>query len=105
MKGTTSFSELIMPMISRSSVNSSLAIPSKHFFKCGCTRSGSFVSDSISSSSSLDRKKNLPEKYNYFPVMKIAINNLLIQFVLLLFKILVYQRGNYYLKSLSLSDF
>jgi hypothetical protein len=54
-----SFSELIMPTISRLSVNSSLAIPSKHFFKCGCTRRGSFVSDNISSSSSFDRKKNL----------------------------------------------
>jgi hypothetical protein len=59
MNGTVSFSELIMPLISRLSVNSSLAIPSKHFFKCGCTRSGSFVSDKISRSSSFDRKKNL----------------------------------------------
>lgn len=48
-----------MPTISRLSVNSSLAIPSKHFFKWGCTRRGSFVSDKISSSSSFDRKKNL----------------------------------------------
>lgn len=59
MNGTVSFSELTMPVISRLSVNSSLAIPSKHFFKCGCTRSGSFVSDKISRSSSFDRKKNL----------------------------------------------
>ena len=58
-KGTVSFSELTMPIISISSVNLSLAIPSKHFFRCGCTRSGSFVSERISSSSSLDRKKNL----------------------------------------------
>lgn len=50
-----------MPRISRLSVNSSLAIPSKHFFKCGCTRSGSFVSDKISRSSSFDRKKNLAQ--------------------------------------------
>lgn len=48
-----------MPTISRLSINSSLAIPSKHFFKCGCTRRGSLVSDKISSSSSFDRKKNL----------------------------------------------
>lgn len=48
-----------MPTISKLSVNSSLAIPSKHFFKCGCTRRGSLVSDKISSSSSFDRKKNL----------------------------------------------
>lgn len=59
LKGTVSFSELIMPTISKSSVNSSLAMPSKHFFRCGCTRSGSLVSDRISSSSSFDRKKNL----------------------------------------------
>ena len=57
--GTVSFSLLIMPTISCSSVNSSLAMPSKHFFKWGWTRNGSLVSDRISSSSSLDRKKNL----------------------------------------------
>lgn len=48
-----------MPTISSLSVNSSLAIPSKHFFRWGCTRRGSLVSDKISSSSSFDRKKNL----------------------------------------------
>ena len=57
--GTISFSELIIPTTSWSSVNSSLAIPSKHFFRWGCTRSGSLVSDRISSSSSFDKKKNL----------------------------------------------
>ena len=39
--------------------NSSLAIPSKHFLRCGCTRIGSFVSERISSISSFDRKKKL----------------------------------------------
>ena len=48
-------------MISCCSLNSRREIPSKHFFRCGCTRSGSFVSDKISSSSSLDRKKNLEQ--------------------------------------------
>ncbi|CAB1336130.1 unnamed protein product [Coregonus sp. 'balchen'] len=38
---------------------SSLAMPSKHFFRWGCTRNGSLVSDRISSISSLDRKKKL----------------------------------------------
>ena len=52
-----------MPTISCCSVNSSRAMPSKHFFKCGCTRIGSLVSDRISSSSSLDRKKNLEVIY------------------------------------------
>ena len=58
-KGTLSFSALIIATISCWSVNSSLDIPSKHFFKWGCTRNGSLVSDRISSSSSFDRKKNL----------------------------------------------
>jgi len=57
--GTRSFSDDIIPMMSFSAVKSSFAMPSKHFFRCGWTRSGSFVSDRISSSSSLDRKKNL----------------------------------------------
>ena len=34
-------------------------MPSKHFFTCGWTRIGSLVSDKISNSSSLERKKNL----------------------------------------------
>lgn len=64
IKGTISFSELIIPVISRSGVNSSLAMPSKHFLRWGWTRSGSLVSDKISNISSLDRKKNLNrEKY------------------------------------------
>lgn len=45
--------------ISRFGRKSSLEMPSKHFFRCGCTSSGSLVSDRISSISSLDRKKNL----------------------------------------------
>jgi len=60
LNGTISFSDEIIPTMSLSSVNSSLAMPSKHFLRCGWTRIGSFVSDRISSSSSLDRKKNLP---------------------------------------------
>ena len=56
---TCSFSLLIIPLTSWLSVKFSLAIPSKHFFKWGCTLSGSFVSDNISSNSSLDKKKNL----------------------------------------------
>ena len=35
--GTTSPSELFMATMSSVSVNSRLAMPSKHFFKCGCT--------------------------------------------------------------------
>jgi len=61
-KGTVSRSELTMPVTSRSGVNCSAAMPSKHFFRWGCTRSGSLVSDRISSSSSLDRKKNLADQ-------------------------------------------
>lgn len=45
--------------ISRLGRKSSLEIPSKHFFRWGCTRSGSLVSDRISSISSLDKKKKL----------------------------------------------
>lgn len=59
VKGTLSFSELIMPVMAISLVKSSLAMPSKHFLRWGCTHSGSLVCDRISSSSSLDRKKNL----------------------------------------------
>ena len=62
---STSPSELLICVISRSSVNVSLAIPSKHFFKCGCTLVGSLVSESISSISSLERKKKRG-KYNLF---------------------------------------
>ena len=57
--GTSSFSLLTIPTTSWFSVNLSLAIPSKHFLRCGCTLSGSLVSDNISNSSSLDKKKNL----------------------------------------------
>lgn len=59
MKGMISFSELIIPVIAISSVNSSLAMPSKHFLRWGWTQSGSLVCDRICSSSSLDKKKNL----------------------------------------------
>lgn len=45
--------------ISRLGRKSNLEIPSKHFFRWGCTRRGSLVSDRISSISSLDKKKNL----------------------------------------------
>ena len=83
-KGTISASEEIIPTTSFFSVNSSLAIPaahmlgsnqymslikmyflssahlpSKHFLRWGWTLRGSLVSDKISNSSSLDRKKNL----------------------------------------------
>lgn len=58
-KGTLSFSLLIIPFTCWSSVNMRLPIPSKHFFRWGCTRRGSLVSDKISNSSSLERKKNL----------------------------------------------
>lgn len=56
--GTTSPSAEIMAVMSRLCWNSSRLIPSKHFFKWGCTRNGSFVSDRISSISSFERKKN-----------------------------------------------
>ena len=39
-------------------LNSSLSIASKHLRRNGLTRSASFVSERISSSSSFDRKKN-----------------------------------------------
>ena len=60
-KGTTSFSPLTMAVTFWSSVNCSLAIPSKHFLRWGWTRVGSLVSERISNSSSLERKKNLHE--------------------------------------------
>ena len=41
--GTISPSELFMWVMSSSSVNSSLAIPSKHFFKWGCTLAKNFI--------------------------------------------------------------
>ena len=62
---TSSFSLERMWVMSRSSVKVRRAMPSKHFFKCGCTRVGSFVSERISSISSLDKKKNR-EKYRRF---------------------------------------
>ena len=72
VKGTRSPSALAMPVTTTSSgcmrpgsvdvsrvafTKSMDAMPSKLLFRCGCTRVGSFVSDRISSSSSLDRKK------------------------------------------------
>lgn len=59
MSSTRSPSLLYMAWMSRLGRKSSLAMPSKHFFKWGCTRMGSLVSERISSISSLDRKKNL----------------------------------------------
>ena len=55
---TFSLSTLYMAVMSRFSWNSNALMPSKHFFKNGCTRRGSFVSDKISNNSSLDKKKN-----------------------------------------------
>lgn len=59
MSSTRSPSLLNMAWMSRLGRKSSLAMPSKHFFKWGCTRMGSLVSERISSISSFDRKKNL----------------------------------------------
>ena len=59
MVTTFSFSELYMARISSLPSNSRLAIPSKHFLRWGVTLVGSFVSERISSISSLDKKKNL----------------------------------------------
>ena len=58
-KGTFSFSADSMAWITLSALKVRHSMPSKHFFRWGCTRNGSLVSDKISSSSSLDRKKNL----------------------------------------------
>ena len=74
-KGTTSFSLLIMLTTSCFSVNSSFAMPSKHFLRWGCTRVGSLVSDRISNSSSLDRKKNL-RTYVHKPPQHGALHDL-----------------------------
>ncbi len=54
--GTFSPSSLIMAVISMLGWNSIEWMPSKIFFKNGCTRNGSFVSARISRSSSLERK-------------------------------------------------
>ena len=64
--GTSSFSTEICAVIFRSSVNCSLSMPSKHFRRCGCTRVGSFVSDRISSISSLLRKKKRGKNRRFF---------------------------------------
>lgn len=53
---TYSFSAENIPWIFFNSSILSLLIPSKHFIIWGYTRSGSFVSDKISSNSSLDKK-------------------------------------------------
>lgn len=58
---TSSPSAEIMPSISCCGEKCRELMPSKHFLRWGCTRCGSFVSDRISSSSSLDKKKNLQE--------------------------------------------
>lgn len=58
----------------RMSVNSKFAIPSKHFFKCGCTLVGSLVSDKISSNSSLDKKKNLRDYTIYVAICSFTIS-------------------------------
>mmetsp|Transcript_62800 Transcript_62800/g.198892 ORF Transcript_62800/g.198892 Transcript_62800/m.198892 type:complete len:287 (-) Transcript_62800:2989-3849(-) len=46
--------------------NSRVEMASKHFFKCGCTLVGSFVSERISSISSLERKKKRGKKSRFF---------------------------------------
>ena len=56
LNGTFSPSSEIMAVTSRSSSNLILLMPSKIFFRKGCTRRGSLVSERISSSSSLERK-------------------------------------------------
>ena len=56
---TTSFSADSIARITLSGLNVNWDMPSKHFLRCGCTRRGSLVSDNISNSSSLDKKKNL----------------------------------------------
>ena len=67
IKGTSSSSSEIMAVMRKSSPsNLSFATPSKHFFRCGCTRVGSFVSDKISSISSLDRKKKRGKNKRFF---------------------------------------
>lgn len=58
-KSTFSFSADSMATMTFSKLKVSWAIPSKHFLRWGWTRRGSLVSDKISRSSSLDRKKNL----------------------------------------------
>lgn len=55
--------------ISRLGRKSSLEMPSKHFLRWGCTRSGSLVSDRISSISSLDKKKNLAATFGAKPLI------------------------------------
>ena len=59
LNSTFSPSLLNIECMSSLSSNPRLPMPSKHFLRWGWTRSGSFVSDRISSISSLDRKKNL----------------------------------------------
>ena len=63
-KDTASPSTLCIAVMTRLSLNFKLSMPSKHFLRCGCTRVGSFVSDRISSISSLDKKKNLHKKHH-----------------------------------------
>lgn len=62
--------------ISRLGRKSSLEIPSKHFLRWGCTRSGSLVSDRISSISSLDKKKNLAATFGAKPLIWYVKNDL-----------------------------
>ncbi|RNA24725.1 hypothetical protein BpHYR1_026639 [Brachionus plicatilis] len=73
---TFSFSLLNIACMSSLESNSSLAMPSKHFFKCGCTRIGSLVSDKISNISSFDKKKKRGKYKRFFS--KYAFRPLLI---------------------------
>ena len=59
VRRTSSFSALKIHSISCFSLKWRLLMPSKHFLRWGWTRSGSFVSERISNSSSFDKKKNL----------------------------------------------
>ena len=56
--GIISFSRLIISVIKLFSPNFTRLIPSKHFFKWGCTLVTSFVCERMDRSSSLDKKKN-----------------------------------------------
>ena len=86
---TTSCSADSMAVITVSPLKESWDMPSKHFLRCGCTLSGSFVSERISRSSSLERKKNLKYRSYYNGVCNENNSSLLHKYHRLLERVLL----------------
>ena len=72
---TTSPSLLFICVISSRSVNSSVAIPSKHFFRCGCTLTGQHNNTHLAASSPGKLEKKLSPQGKSFLIFSLNFVN------------------------------